>query len=274
MPLNPHCPLCSGKIELKERDFEYVVCPHCEVSFAGFELFDSLPDLESSGRILPFGVLASKELKLDTMRKLLKNMELLFELVASGQAQGIAISEEHLTAYLISLIEGQWQELEGKMPGSWALVPHDKIDKNLHDEFIHFPTYLAVGTLAFALHEMPWLTGEVPTLKRSLQRGLDFATHRGLAGRGYQWLEWRQRIFSIFERGKVLDLLLEQPDISPRMCFVLGYIHQRTAEILTRTEGPIEYETRGPVSRDIYERIARQTAAFEHFCIDEHVSLA
>jgi hypothetical protein len=268
----PHCPLCSEKIVLKQTDFDHIFCQNCEISFAGFEVFDSLPEAGSvdEERILPFGIIVSKGLKLDLLRRLLRNMERVFELVVTGEAPGKACSAGHLMAYLISLVEGQRDELAGIMPGSWALVPEEEIDKSLRDEFLLLPTYLAIGTLSFTLSEMPSFAREIPILRRSLERGLDFATTGGLAGYGHEWLEWRRRILSIFQRGKVLDLLLEQPHISTRMCYVLGYVHERTQEILNKTQGPIEYETRGPVPRDIYEGIARHTEVFRQFCGEDH----
>lgn len=271
--LSPNCPVCSERIVVHEKDFEYVVCQSCQLSFAGFELFDSLPDsaLNYEKRILPFGVLLSKKPRLDVLQKLLSNMERVFELLVAGEAPGEACSEENLMAYLVSLVEGQRGELEKFMPGSWILAPHGKIPKNLYEEYVHLPTYLAVGTLSLTLRRLPSFTRDIATLKRSLERGLDFATIQGLAGRGYEWLEWRQRIFTIFERGQVFDLLLERPETSLRMCYVLGYIHQRTLEILAKTEGPIQYETRGPVPRNVYERIAELTEPFKHFCVEEQV---
>jgi hypothetical protein len=273
-PLSLNCPVCSEKIVLTKTDFEHVECHSCKISFAGFELFDSLLDSRSSNadRILPFGVMVSKKLKLDILRRLLQNMERVFELVVTGDAPGKTCSEEDLVAYLVSLVEGQRGDLEKFMPGSWTLVPHGKIPTKLHEEFVYLPTYLAVGTLSFILQDLPSLTRDIAALKRSLIRGLNFATTQGLAGRGYEWLDKRQQIFTIFERGKVLDLLLERPSLSPRMCYVLGYIHQRTAEILAKTDGPIEYETKGPVPRSVYERIADLTARFKPFCAEEQLA--
>ncbi len=271
------CPVCSEKIVLHKTDFEYVVCQSCKIRYAGFELFDSLPNLGPSDadRILPFGVMVSKKVRLDILRTLVGNMERLFELIVSGGAPGKLCSEEHLMAYLVSLVEGQQGEDEKFMPDSWTLVSRGQISKSLHEELVYLPTYLAVGTLSFTVRELPSFTADIAALKRSLERGLAFATINGLAGTGYEWLDWRQRIFTIFERGKVLDLLIDHPETSPRMCFLLGYIHHRTVEILAKTEGPIEYETRGPVSREVYERIAELAAPFEHFCLEEHaVSLA
>jgi hypothetical protein len=113
----------------------------------------------------------------------------------------------------------------------------------------------------------------VPCLRPAIEKGLEFAAFRGLASHGREWLNWRQRVLTIFERGKVLTLLLERPAFSLRMCYVLGYVHQRTTEILAKSEGPIEYETPGPVPRQVYERIAKQTAAFSHFSGEERPPL-
>lgn len=272
--LSFNCPVCAEKIVLNKTDFEHVECQSCKISFAGFELFDSLLESRSSDadRVLPFGVMVSKKPKLDILRRLLRNMERVFELVVTGDAPGKSCSEEDLVAYLVSLVEGQRGDLEKFMPGSWTLVPHGKIPNRLHEEFVYLPTYLAVGTLSYVLRELPELTRDIAALKRSLQRGLDFATIQGLAGSGYEWLDRRRQIFTIFERGKVLDLLLERPGLSPRMCYVLGYIHQRTAEILAKTEGPIKYETKAPVPRSVYERIADLTAPFKDFCAEEQLA--
>jgi hypothetical protein len=170
---------------------------------------------------------------------------------------------------LVSLVEGQQSDFEEFMPGSWALERHGRISKNLHQELVHLPTYLAIGTLSYTLRERSSLTRGIAALKSSLQRGLDFAAAQGLAGRGHEWLAWRLRILTIFEQGKVLDLLRERPDISPHMCYVLGYIHRRTSEILASTVGPIKYQTGDPVSRDVYEQVAELTAPFKHFCHEE-----
>jgi hypothetical protein len=269
---NLNCPVCSESIIINKMDFEHVACQNCKISFAGFELFDFPPisALSDANRILPFGVMASRKMRLDILRRLSQNMKRVFELIVTGEAPGNLCSEADLMAYLVSLVEGQQGEQAKFMPGSWTLVPGG-IPRRLHEEFVYLPTYLAVGTLSFTLRELPAFARDMATLRRSLQRGLDFATINGLAGRGYEWLDRRQQIFNIFEQGKVFDLLREQPEISFRMCYVLGYIHQRTAEILMKTEGPIQYETRRPVSRNIYERIAEQTAAFEQFCPQEDV---
>jgi hypothetical protein len=269
---NLMCPVCSDEIAINNIDFEHVLCDHCQISFAGFELFDLLPASDSSdNRILPFGVTASKKFGLDILRKLLGNMKRVFELVVSGDAPGGGCSEEALMAYLVSLVEGQQGEREAFMPGSWTLVPHGKIPKSLYEELVHFPTYYAVGTLSLVLRKLPFFARDIAALRRSLERGLDFATTSGLAGTGYEWLDKRKQIFTIFERGKVLDLLREQPEISFRMCYVLGYIHQSTAEILSKTRGPITYQTQGPVARNVYERIAGLTEPFQGFCPKEEI---
>lgn len=208
-------------------DFEHVVCPNCKISFAGFELFDfpAVSGLSDANQILPFGVMTSTKVRLDILRRLLQNMKRVFELIVTGEAPGNLCSEADLMAYLVSLVEGQQGEQAKFMPGSWTLVPVG-ISRRLYEEFVHLPTYLAVGTLSFTFRELPTFARDIATLRRSLQRGLDFATINGLAGRGYEWLDIRRQIFTIFEQGKVLDLLREQPEISFRMCYVLGYIHQ------------------------------------------------
>jgi hypothetical protein len=270
---SPHCPLCLEPIALGKRDPELISCKACHIAFAGLELFDVLPHSETrdGGKILPFGRMVGKGLRLESLRVLLKNMEHVFELLVTGQAPGEACSEDHLTAYLVSLGEGQRGLLEETLAGSWAMARERHVPKGLQDELIYLPTYLAVATLSFVSREQPMLAREVPALQPTLEKGIDFASSRGLAGPGYDWLDWRKRILTLFLRGHVLDLLQERPDASSRMCYVLGYVHRRTVEILTRNpSGPIEYETRGPVSRDVYEWIAEHTRAFEHFSEEEH----
>jgi hypothetical protein len=269
--LHPECPVCSESIVLNDPHLDYVDCPHCHIRFAGFELFDSPRGSKSTDpdRILPFGVMVAEPLELGILRRLLHNMERVFELVVTGNEPGNLFSQNDFSAYLVSLVEGQQGDREEFMPGSWTLERHGRISKDLHQELVHLPTYLAVGTLSYTLRELPSLTRGIAALKVSLQRGLDFAAAQGLAGRGHEWLSWRLRVLAIFEKGKVLDLLRERPEVSLHMCYVLGYIHQRTLEILASTVGPIQYQTREPVSRDVYEQMAELTAPFKHFCHEE-----
>jgi hypothetical protein len=271
----PPCPICSGKILFGPGNIEPFVCPQCEISFVAFELFDSFDESGAvpGDSIMPFGFVASRISGLAPLRRLLRSMERVFELIVTHEAPGAMYSEAELLAYLTSLVEGQRDNFDGFMCDSWSLLPGGDADADLHDEFIHLPTYLALGTLSFVLCEMPSVTQEIPCLRPAIEKGLEFAAFRGLASHGHEWLNWRQRILTIFERGKVLSLLLERPAFSLRMCYVLGYVHQRTTEILAKTDGPIEYETRGPVSRHVYERIAEQTAAFRHFSGEERPPL-
>jgi hypothetical protein len=271
---NPHCPICLERIESIHRDFEHIVCSHCQISFAGFELFDALPDFASNDaeRILPFGFATSRTPSLDPLRKILASMHRVFELLVTGEAPGVLCPEGYLMAYLTSLVEGQRGELKGIPADSWSLIKDGETEAGGRGEFVYLPSYLAVGTLAYTVRRTPSLAQEIPSLQRSLERGLDFTTGQGVAGAGHEWLEWRQRILGIFERGQVLALLLDRPETSPRMCYVLGYVHQRTAEILAKIQGDIEYGTRGPVSREVYEKIAEQTAAFKNFSGEEELS--
>lgn len=273
--LHPQCPVCSETIVLQDPYLDHVDCPHCHVRFAGIELFDSLQSSAPSNpdRILPYGVMVGETLNMDILHRLLHNIERVFELVVAGNEPGNLYSEHDLSAYLVSLVEGQQGDREEFMPGSWALERKGRMSKDLHQELVHLPTFLALGTLSFTLREKPSLTRGIAALKVSLQRGLDFASGQGLAGPGYEWLDWRVRILTIFDKGKVLDLLRESPELSLHMCYVLGYIHQRTSEILASAAGPIQYQTRAPVSRDIYERIAALTAPFDRYCHGESTAL-
>jgi hypothetical protein len=134
---------------------------------------------------------------------------------------------DDLRAYLVSLVESQRGELalgHGSqiLAGSWSINSFcEDMPSDARVDFIFFPTYVAVATISRCLLEFPLLAASVPGLAPALQRGLEFACHRELAGHGREAAEDKRKALNLFYLGWVPLLLWQNPDFCPRMNRIL-----------------------------------------------------
>jgi hypothetical protein len=173
----------------------------------------------------------SLDIRESSTREMSRVLQDMIEVLEGLEACRIPDREEYtcddLRAYLVSLVESQRGELalgHGSqiLAGSWSINSHcEDMPSDARVEFIFFPTYVAVATISRCLLEFPLLAASVPGLAPALQRGLEFACHRELAGHGREAAEDKQKALNLFYLGWVPLLLWQNPDFCPRMNRIL-----------------------------------------------------
>jgi len=108
----------------------------------------------------------------------------------------------------------------------WPLIEDFDVESGIRVDFIYEPTYIVVAILSLIYQE--YVDDLKNVLKRELEDalrcGLLFSTKRGLLGHGYDCYRGTYNALKIFEKGKVIELLSQKPELCPKMYSLLKEI--------------------------------------------------
>jgi hypothetical protein len=125
---------------------------------------------------------------------------------------------EDLAGYVRSLIDGQRRKVSFVKPGCWCVVDFDEfMPTDARVDFVFRPTYAAVATLSRTLCDYPVIALRAKSFLPTLKRGMFFATHRALAGHGFDADQGTVDALRILSLGKVPMLLDRHPELCPAL---------------------------------------------------------
>jgi hypothetical protein len=130
---------------------------------------------------------------------------------------------KELTAFIESLIEHQRDE--EIISGSWSVSPEPQntpVDEEV--DFHFFPTYLAVAILSLFKQKYPEISAGMSGFDHALKTGMEYSVSNDFKGFGFNSDFQRLEAAILLSKGKVAELLLESPELSPKMLELLKEI--------------------------------------------------
>jgi hypothetical protein len=178
--------------------------------------------------------------QVDTSRMLayVDSMEEIVEALDEGVIPNNAdYTLDDLAAYIRSLVEGQRQTESFVKPGCWCVVTLDDfMPSDARVDFVFRPTYAAVATLSRTLFDYPVIALRTKRFLSTLKNGLVFATHRALAGHGFDADQGAIDALRILSMGKVPLLLDRHPKLCPALHrIILGVAKEMQRRLDTGT---------------------------------------
>jgi len=144
---------------------------------------------------------------------------------------------EDLAGYVQSLIDGQRRKASFVKPGCWCVVDFDDfMPSDARVDFVFRPTYAAVATLSRTLCDYPVIALRARRFLATLKKGMVFATHRALAGHGFDADQGVVDALRILSLGKVPLLLDRHPGLCPALHRIIQDVAKEMQQRLeTRT---------------------------------------
>ena len=163
------------------------------------------------------------------MFQMIAQMSEILDALASGEIPNdTTYTFQDLAHYLRSLVTHQRGSLGSTKPGSFSVALTDSgMDSDGRVDFIFQPTYIATATLSRVFQDDPDLCSMIPGYEEALRTALDFCVKRGLAvDNADDQILGLAHILTIFEKGRIFELLARTPELSPELLELLQTIRR------------------------------------------------
>ncbi len=139
---------------------------------------------------------------------------------------------EDIKKYVITLID--LQRKEDIVKNSWSVAPEpENTPEDEEVDFHFFPTYLAVATLSLIKQKYPEMALELDGFDSALKTGMFYAVSNQFKGFGFNSDFQRLEAAILLSKGKVAELLLENPDLCPELLVELKAV---LSEVVTAVQ--------------------------------------
>jgi hypothetical protein len=163
---------------------------------------------------------------IENMQNTVNQIRRVLDDLHTGEIPNKNFSKTELTNLCTSFVKGQRYDIS-RFEGSWAVIPEqddEGMPADARVDFVFMPTYLVVSILTKVMTDFSENITAIPRYVESLKEGYKFATLRGLTGHGYESMDVIIEVIELFEKGRVLTFLSENPEFSPEMYGLLKKI--------------------------------------------------
>jgi hypothetical protein len=187
--------------------------------------------------------------------KTLTGLASLLVLLRKGTIPAGGYDAAALGAFLKSARRGQRRPFGNYPNGSWALLADAEGDNDVRFELVTWSTALVASILTAVRARHPVVAAQLKGLDETLAAALDFHAQTSLTGHGYEAAWGSLRLIRAFDDGGVLRLLVDEPDLSPRLLAALREL--RDAIAATLPSAPPRPDWSNPARWEVEDALAR-----------------
>jgi hypothetical protein len=177
---------------------------------------------------------------IENMQNTVNQIRRVLDELHTGEIPSKNLSKTELTRLCRSFVKGQRYDIS-RFEGSWTVAPegyNEGMPSDARVDFVFIPTYLVISILTKVMIDFPEIIDTIPKYEESLKEGYKFASLRSLTGHGYESTDVMIKTIELFEKGRVLIYLSENPDFSPEMFGLLKKIKTEIESKLKKGDVP------------------------------------